>query len=436
MMFQNLIAGECVPPTGNEARPPVSAEASFKLASPLDLVRAIQAANRLHEPGKNPSWSERLKNLEALRQDLATRITRLASTSAQPTPADPLQQEDVRLALGYCDQVLNRSDELMGSPQHAVVAGILPQCFPLANAMAVLAPAMLAGSAVILKPSTKIPNHLLMEWARGIAGTLPPGGLQILWGSGAEVGALMTAHPGVDLVCYFGSTEVGLQVANQTSSGLKNGCLWMSVKNSALVLDDAPLDKAAEVVTRSAFVNEGQGPWAVSRVMISEKREKEFLEVLTPHLLDWKTKSSFYSHPRSPSVAAALRKVREEKGLLLGEDSSTPPSPGPTVIHELHNCSDIHQTDLQAPVLVVVPTKYQHESVKWANTTPYGHSHVILTEQPERAQKVADQLVASTIQINNWDNSDLPTKAPMPLRQSGWGSAPIWIRRPRLFKRS
>lgn len=165
---------------------------------------------------------------------------------------------------------------------YGVFAVIAPFNFPAALAAGMSGAALLAGNAVILKPSEAAPYcaQLLYECLRDAG--MPDGVFQILHGEGETIGAALTKHPGIDGVAFTGSTQVGMELFRLMSQGRVRPCLLeMGGKNAAVVTESARLEDAVQGCTRSAFGLSGQKCSALSRIYVARPLHAQFLELLS-----------------------------------------------------------------------------------------------------------------------------------------------------------
>ena len=159
-----------------------------------------------------------------------------------------------------------------------VVAAITPWNFPLNQVVNKIAPAILAGCTVILKPSEVAP---LTAWAIAEAAEevgLPPGVFNLLSGTGPVVGEALVRHPDVDMVSFTGSTRAGKQVAALAAGSVKRVALEMGGKSANIILDDANLDEALLAGVRACYTNSGQICVALSRMLVPRSRYDEIVE--------------------------------------------------------------------------------------------------------------------------------------------------------------
>jgi len=161
-----------------------------------------------------------------------------------------------------------------------VVGAITPWNFPLYQIIAKIAPALAMGCTVVLKPSELTPLAIPMLVNAAIDARLPAGVLNIVNGEGSVVGAAIVAHPAIDKISFTGSTFIGKQVAARAASSVKRLSLELGGKSAALLLADAPLEKALNATLASCMFNSGQTCTANTRLLIPASMRAEAAEIL------------------------------------------------------------------------------------------------------------------------------------------------------------
>ena len=161
------------------------------------------------------------------------------------------------------------------------VAGIItPWNFPMAIPTWKIFPAVLSGNTVVFKPATDTPKTAATLVEIMMDAGIPEGVINIVHGSGSEVGNAMTSHPDIDLISFTGSTVVGKQIQKDSTETLKRVSLELGGKNAQIVMDDADLDLALDGVLWGAFGTTGQRCTATSRLILHEKIYDKFMSML------------------------------------------------------------------------------------------------------------------------------------------------------------
>src|SRR4029079_5138255 len=178
------------------------------------------------------------------------------------------------------NEFLARPMPLIRRASLGVVASIAPWNYPLYMASWKLGPALATGNTVVLKPSARTPLTAL-AFAQILTEILPPGVVNVLSGSGSDIGDALVAHPKVRMVAITGDTVTGKRVAKIASDTLKRLHLELGGKAPVIVFDDADLDLAAETLRFAAYWNSGQDCTAATRVLAGPKVYDKFLTTLS-----------------------------------------------------------------------------------------------------------------------------------------------------------
>lgn len=290
-----------------------------------------------------------------------------------------------------------------------VVAVLLPGIMGVRYFAQCVAPALAAGNAVVVKPSSKDPATI-EQIKKLVAETKWPNGiLQVVEGTGAEVGELLASHPSVRAVYLMGRLETGQRVAELALPSMKKLHLGLGYNNSALVLKDLS-DHEAALLAKACFQDDGKNPYNITKIFVQETKIEAFLQTWLPHVQN-------YQKPMVglESIVATLKKSRSK--ILVGENGVS----GPIVSLDLSHCSDLQQDCLRLPVAVVAGVKYAHEMVRWANTGYYGHSAIVFADS-DKAEAVARKLEVGTVFINTWISEQNPETPLSPgIKQSFYG---------------
>ncbi|MEU6372578.1 aldehyde dehydrogenase family protein [Streptomyces sp. NPDC046909] len=294
-----------------------------------------------------------------------------------------------------------------------VVAAILPYNFPNQLALAKLAPALAAGCTVVLKGAPDTPWTTL-ALGRIIAEEtgIPAGVVNVLTSSGPETGELLTAHPGVDMVTFTGSTPVGRAVMAAASATLKKVFLELGGKSAMLVLDDADFAQAAMFAAFTVCTHAGQGCGITSRLLVPRARHDEAVQLVTAMLgrVTYGDPSDPATH-MGPLISERQRtKVHGlvERAVAAGATLVTGGRPAeregffyePTLLADVDPASEIAQEEIFGPVLVVIPYDDEDDAVRIANDSVYGLSGAVLSADDERAINVARRIRSGSFSIN------------------------------------
>jgi len=283
---------------------------------------------------------------------------------------------------------------------------ITPWNFPIAIPAWKLAPALVAGNTVVLKPASDTPA-CATELVKILAEAgLPAGVVNLVTGSGEDVGVPMVKHPGIDCLSFTGSREKGEFIT--ANAGLKKVGLELGGKNPIIVMDDADLDLAVEGIVWGAFGTTGQRCTAASRVIAHKAVEKALVEKLVKAT---KKLSVGYgvNHDVGPLVnKAALDKVKnyvalgkKEGKLVLGGKQLTGLFFEPTIFVNVKPSARIAQEEIFGPVLSIITVKSLAEAIEVANSTTYGLSSSIYTRDISAAFTAVRDLEAGLTYVNS-----------------------------------
>jgi gamma-glutamyl-gamma-aminobutyraldehyde dehydrogenase len=313
---------------------------------------------------------------------------------------------------------------LVGREPLGVVAAVVPWNYPLEMAVWKLAPALVTGNSVVLKPAEESPLSALRLAELAVEAGLPAGVLNVVPGVGPVAGRALGEHPDVDAVAFTGSTPVGklfLEYAGR--SNMKQVWLECGGKSANLVLDSAAdLDAVAEGVCRGIFTNQGQVCSANSRLLVQRSLKDDLLErvlarasAITPGdpLDPGVTMGPLVSARQASRVLEYVDLGRREGRLLLGGER-VPDAPSaayvlPTIFDEVEPMARIAREEIFGPVLAVLAFDTEEEAVALANDSVYGLAASVWSDDLAQAHRVAGGLRAGTVSVNTVDALDVTT---------------------------
>jgi acyl-CoA reductase-like NAD-dependent aldehyde dehydrogenase len=305
-------------------------------------------------------------------------------------------------------------DILVRREPGGVVAAIVPWNVPLFLIAGKLAPALLAGCSVVVKPAPETPlDALLFAEAIEEAG-LPPGVVSILPGDG-RVGEALVNHPGVDRVSFTGSTAVGRRIAAACGASLKKVSLELGGKSAAIVLDDADPAKVAQGLKLAGLMNNGQACVAQTRILVPTSRHDEYLDALTSMV-----EALIVGNPEDPAteigplaahrqrerVRSYIEQGRREGARLVTGGSEPPPGLDtgwyvrPTLFADVDSRMTIAREEIFGPVLTVLRYRDDGEAVRIANDSDYGLSGSVWTADSVRGLGVARRVRSGSFGVN------------------------------------
>jgi succinate-semialdehyde dehydrogenase/glutarate-semialdehyde dehydrogenase len=312
------------------------------------------------------------------------------------------------------------------------VAAISPWNFPLVLAVRKIAPALAAGCTAVLKPASKTPlcASLFAECVDAVK--LPKGVFQLVAGSASEIGKEFLENPLCRKITFTGSTEVGKQLIEKAARQVKPLSLELGGHAPVLVFEDADLGNAVEGTMLAKFRNTGQSCIAANRIYVQRSIYEPFLKLLVEKARALKVGDGL--DPRSQigalidgdAVAKAVEHVEDavRGGARLLCGGQRLPGPGnffePTVLADAPKGALCMQEETFAPIAPVAPFETEAEALERANNSPYGLSAYAFTRDLGRMFRLAENLEAGIIGIN--DGLPTTTQAPFGgVKQSGWG---------------
>jgi acyl-CoA reductase-like NAD-dependent aldehyde dehydrogenase len=433
-----FIGGELTAPLGTDVIEVISPHTEQVVgrvphACPADVDRAVAAARRAFDEGPWPrmTLAERIEVVGRIKDAIAVRHEEIARTiSAQN--GSPYAWSVLAQALGAMmvwDSAITVAREFTYEERRAgvlgpilvrrepvgVVAAVVPWNVPQFTAAAKLAPALLAGCAVVLKPSPETPldAYLLGEMAREAG--LPEGVLSIL-PAGREVGEYLVGHPGVDKVSFTGSVAAGRRVMEVASRNLTRVTLELGGKSAAVILPDADLDAAVAGIVPAAWMNNGQACVAQTRVLVPRARYDEIAEAFAAAAsalvvgdpMDAATQVGPLVAERQRRRSLDYIRIGQEEGakVLCGGGRPAGRERGwyvePTLFGGVDNTMRIAREEIFGPVVCLLPYGGEDEAAAIANDSEYGLSGSVWTSDVEHGIDFARRVRTGTYNVNTF----------------------------------
>lgn len=323
------------------------------------------------------------------------------------------------------------------------VAGcISPWNLPLYLFTWKIAPALAAGNTVVAKPSEITPMTAYLLSKLCIEAGLPKGVLNIVHGLGPKVGQAITEHPGIPLISFTGGTATGKRIAATAAPMFKKLSLELGGKNPNIIFADCDFETAVKTSVMSSFANQGQICLCGSRIFIERSIYDQFRDAFVARVKQMKvgdpadessSLGAVVSQPHMEKVLSYISIAQEEGGTVLAGgnrvhldgDLAEGYYLEPTVIEGLSYDCRTNQEEIFGPVVTLTPFDSEEEVLAMANSTAYGLSATVWTENLTRAHRISSGLKSGIVWVNCWLVRDLRTPFGG-MKQSGVGREGGW----------
>jgi 4-(gamma-glutamylamino)butanal dehydrogenase len=313
-----------------------------------------------------------------------------------------------------------------------VVGCVLPWNFPLLMMAWKIGPALAAGCSVIVKPAEETSLTALRLAELAFEAEIPAGVLNVVTGSGPDVGQPIGLHPDIDMVSFTGSTETGRRFLRYAAdSNLKRIVLECGGKNPAVVFEDAEdLDLIAEQVVLGAFWNMGENCSATSRLIVQEGIKDDLIGRIKSYMREWRMGDpldpsnrvgALVSRDHFDKVKSYVDRIASDKlDVVAGGRVEARAFIEPTVVDGVKRDSLLFQEEIFGPLLSVTTFKSFAEAIALANDTQYGLAASVYSGRLSRAIKAAREIRAGTVTVNCFGEGDITTPFGG-YKQSGFG---------------
>ncbi|WP_203341241.1 aldehyde dehydrogenase family protein [Planococcus beijingensis] len=298
-----------------------------------------------------------------------------------------------------------------------VCAAITPWNMPLLIAAWKIAPALATGNTIVLKPASHTPVTAL-RLAEIISQVVPPGVINVVAGSGTEVGEPLVRHPKVSKVAFTGSTEVGRNIMKIAAESIKNITLELGGKSPNILLEDADLEIALPGSLFGVFLHSGQLCESGTRLFVPDSLYDVVVEKLAELTKTLKLGNQLEETTAMGPVISQRQKetilsyidtgIKEGARLVCGGKEAVVEGfengyfIEPTIFADVTNDMAIAQEEIFGPVLTIIRYNDVDEAIKMANDSIYGLAGGVWTQDVNKAYDVARKIKAGVIWINDW----------------------------------
>lgn len=395
-----------------------------------EVDRAVTAARRASKTWRTTAPAERAKVLSRIADLILRDQDRLALMESQDT-GKPLSQARTDALVSaryfrfyahaidsYYGHTIPLSTDLLVYTRReplGVTGHIVAWNYPMQLLSRGIAPAVATGNCAVAKPANETPRTAVAFAELVLEAGLPAGVFNVVTGIGAEVGAALSAHPGVDHIGFVGSAEIGSVVGHAAAERVVPALLELGGKSAQIVFADADLARATEFVAKAILQNAGQTCSAGSRLLVQEAIHDELVEMVAQRFqrvsigpgVEDKELGPLISRKQQSRVASIVS--GNTKGeIVCGGDA--PSDSGladgsyfaPTLIDDVDPASEIAQEETFGPVLTVNKFGDEEEAVSLANGTPYGLLGAVWTSELSRAHRLAAEIEAGQVYVNTY----------------------------------
>jgi len=452
--YDMLIDGEFVPSSKmisvvNPATEEVVSE--FPSGTIDDVNRAVVAAEKAQKPWAAQPAIRRASHLRELANLIRAHRERLAHVITQEQgKIISLAQVEVDFSADYLDYMAEfarryegeiiQSDRpgeniLLYKAPIGVIAGILPWNFPFFLIVRKMAPALVTGNTIVIKPSSETPNNAF-EFARLVAqSSLPKGVFNLVSGPGALIGNALASHPKVGMVSLTGSVDGGVAVMRAAATNVTKVSLELGGKAPAIVAADADIDLAVRAIRASRIINSGQVCNCAERVYVHESVAAEFTEKVTAAM-----RQTVVGDPLDPATEMGPMVSKRQRELVgatvdqaLSDGAKLECGGGnhaskigyyfqPTVLTNCRQETSIMQQETFGPVLPIATFETLEEAIANANDCEYGLTSSIYTRSLDTAMRASNELKFGETYVNR-ENFEAMQGFHAGWRKSGIGGA-------------
>ena len=445
-ILANYINGELIPPHSSnyldDINPAIAEKfAEIPLSDEEDLRLAIASAEKAFPAWSGLSAKERADYLMKISNLIKDNLEELAVAESTDTgkPLQLAKTVDIPRAASNMEFFAHAFTQF-SSESHAgkdsinytlrkplgVVACISPWNLPLYLFTWKIAPALAAGNCVIAKPSEITPYTAYLFSKICMEAGLPNGVLNILHGTGPEIGNAIVQNKKIKAISFTGGTATGRKIAEISAPLFRKVSLELGGKNPALVFADCDLEKTVDGLVRASFTNQGEICLCASRIYIEESIYEDFKNRFVEKVKALKVGNpskqannmgALVSAQHLEKVKSYIDLAKKEGGNLLcgdedielDEETKNGYFLRPHVFEKLPNQCSTNQEEIFGPVVSLNVFNDEKEAIALANESEYGLASTIWTNDLSRAHRIGNQIETGIVWINCWMNRDLRT---------------------------
>jgi aldehyde dehydrogenase (NAD+) len=402
--------------------------ASVPAGTAADIDAAVRAAGSAFQSWSRTSVPERVEVLRRIVAELTARRDEVASTvtAEMGSPISFSLNVQASLPIGVANGIaellagdFSFAEEIGNSlvlrEPVGVVGCITPWNYPLHQIVAKVVAALAAGNTVVIKPSEITPLTAGLFMAVLESAGVPAGVVNLVHGTGPVVGEALSAHPGVDMVSFTGSTNAGKLVTKAAAGTVKRVALELGGKSANVILDDADFGAAVKKGLANAYINGGQTCTAWTRMLVPAGQHDEIVSLAVAAAAKYTVGDPTDQATRIGPMSSAAQRNRVlgyinkgiDEGATVaygGADTGSLPSPGayvpPTVFANVRPEMTIAQEEIFGPVLSILPYRTEDEAVEIANSTIYGLAGAVFSGDSDRALAVAKRMRTGQVSVN------------------------------------
>jgi acyl-CoA reductase-like NAD-dependent aldehyde dehydrogenase len=392
------------------------------LPSPEQVNAAVAAASSAFAKWSTTPVEERSRVVVAMVDAIEARseeIARLITLEQGKTISESRAEVSEAVLYGRWfatwrpEERVVREDDRMKAVERrrplGVVAAIVPWNFPFHQAFYKIAPALMTGNTVVLKPSSTTPLNAM--WLAELVADLVPAGVLNILGDGGGVGAQLTSHPEVAKVAFTGSTAVGKAIMKSAADSLKRLTLELGGNDAAIVLADVDVAKTARRIFGIAFNNAGQVCIAAKRIFVEESIYDAFCEAIGElasqavlgHGLDGGTRFGPVQNAKQFAAAKESLDRAAQDGVIVAGGKARDGIGyfvEPTIVRDIADDSPVVREEMFSPIRSILRFKDFDDVVRRANASPYGLGASVWSNDIDLAAEIAGRIDSGTVWIN------------------------------------